>query len=143
MPSTPPPETNTAMTVAARALKAQTARMRIIAENIANAQSTARTPEEDPYRRQIPTFKTEMMREMGNAKTVELDRVVESEKPFTMKYQPGHPSANAEGYVKYPNVSVLIESMDMREAQRAYEANLNVIDTARAMDQRALSLLQR
>lgn len=136
-------DTDAAMKVATQALKVQSARMRVIAENIANAQSTARTPDEDPYRRQIPTFKTQVMREIGGAKSVGMDRITESQQEFSLRYQPGHPAANENGYVKYPNVSILIETMDMRQAQRAYEAGLNVVDTARAMNQRALSLLQR
>ena len=139
MPAVKPP-TNSAMAVAASALKAQQARMRVIAENIANADSTAPVEGGDPYRRQVPVFQT---REIDGATGVELARVREDDGDFRLDYEPGHPAADAEGYVRRPNVDTLIEAMDMREAQRAYEANLNVIETARAMELRTLDLLKR
>jgi len=128
------------MAVAASALRAQQSRMRIIAENIANAQSTAPVEGGDPYRRQVPVFQT---REIDGATGVELARVRQAPGAFRLDYEPGHPAADAEGYVRRPNVDTLVEAMDMREAQRAYEANLNVIETARAMEQRTLDLLKR
>lgn len=131
---------NSTMAVAASALRAQQSRMRIIAENIANAESTAPVDGADPYRRQVPVFQT---REIDGATGVELARVREDQGDFRLDYEPGHPAADAEGYVRRPNVNTLIEAMDMREAQRAYEANLNVIETARAMEQRTLDLLKR
>lgn len=131
---------NSTMAVAASALRAQQTRMRIIAENIANAESTAPVDGVDPYRRQVPVFQT---REIDGATGVELARVREDQGDFRLDYEPGHPAADAEGYVRRPNVDTLIEAMDMREAQRAYEANLNVIETARAMEQRTLDLLKR
>jgi flagellar basal-body rod protein FlgC len=131
---------NSTMAVAASALRAQQSRMRIIAENIANAQSTAPVEGGDPYRRQVPVFQT---REIDGATGVELARVRQDPGDFRMDYEPGHPAADAEGYVRRPNVDTLVEAMDMREAQRAYEANLNVIETARAMEQRTLDLLKR
>lgn len=131
---------NSTMAVAASALRAQQTRMRIIAENIANAESTAPVDGADPYRRQVPVFQT---REIDGATGVELARVREDQGDFRLDYEPGHPAADAEGYVRRPNVDTLIEAMDMREAQRAYEANLNVIETARAMEQRTLDLLKR
>ena len=131
---------NSTMAVAASALRAQQSRMRIIAENIANAESTAPLDGADPYRRQVPVFQT---REIDGATGVELARVREDQGDFRLDYEPGHPAADAEGYVRRPNVDTLIEALDMREAQRAYEANLNVIETARAMEQRTLDLLKR
>jgi len=131
---------NSTMAVAASALRAQQSRMRIIAENIANAESTAPVDGADPYRRQVPVFQT---REIDGATGVELARVRQDQGDFRLDYEPGHPAADAEGYVRRPNVDTLIEAMDMREAQRAYEANLNVIETARAMEQRTLDLLKR
>lgn len=128
------------MAVAASALKAQQARMRIIAENIANSDSTSRVKGGDPYRRQQPVFTAAPV---DGATGVKLAQVVPDTSEFTMEYDPAHPAANAEGYVKKPNVNSLIESMDMREAQRAYEANLNVIDTARAMKTKTLNILQQ
>lgn len=131
---------NPTMAVAASALRAQQSRMRIIAENIANAESTAPVDGADPYRRQVPVFQT---REIDGATGVELARVQRDQAAFRLDYEPGHPAADAEGYVRRPNVDTLVEAMDMREAQRAYEANLNVIETARAMEQRTLDLLKR
>ncbi|HEX7799187.1 MAG TPA: flagellar basal body rod protein FlgC [Asticcacaulis sp.] len=128
------------MAVAASALKAQQARMRIIAENIANADSTGRTPGSDPYRRQIPIFTTSPV---DGATGVQLARVAQDTTDFTQEYDPSNPAADAKGYVKKPNVDPLIETMDMREAQRAYEANMNVIDTARDMTSKILDILQK
>jgi flagellar basal-body rod protein FlgC len=131
---------NQAMAVASSALRAQQSRMRVIAENIANAESTAPVEGGDPYRRRVPVFQT---REIDGASGVELARVNSDRSDFRLVYEPGHPAADADGYVRRPNVDTLTEAMDMREAQRAYEANLNVIETARAMDQRILDLLKR
>ena len=139
MPDTVPPS-NSAMAVAASALKAQQSRMRVIAENIANAQSTARTAGGEPYRRQTPVFQP---REVAGATGVALAEVRPDQSDFKMEYDPSHPAANAQGYVMRPNVDTLVEAMDMREAQRAYEANLNVIETARSMDSRTLDIITR
>jgi flagellar basal-body rod protein FlgC len=114
--------------------------MRIIAENIANAQSTSQVAGGQPYRRQIPVFQA---REIDGATGVTLAEVRPDMGDFKTEYDPSHPAANAEGYVLRPNVDTLVEAMDMREAQRAYEANLNVIETARAMDARILDLLKK
>ena len=131
---------NPAMAVAASALKAQSSRMRIIAENIANAQSTALVAGGEPYRRQMPVFQTQAL---DGGTGVQLAAVRPDMGEFRMEYDPSHPAANDEGYVMRPNVDTLVEAMDMREAQRAYEANLNVIETARSMDTRILDLLKR
>ncbi|MFP4519409.1 MAG: flagellar basal body rod protein FlgC [Oceanicaulis sp.] len=128
--------------IAAAGLRAQSARMRIIAENVANAESTARTAEEDPYRRQIPVFDAVMDRTL-NARVVRMDDVQPDQSEFKLVYEPGHPAANGEGYVKYPNVSSLIEMMDMRDAQRSYEANLTMAEGTRRMLERTLDLLRR
>lgn len=134
------PISGVAQAVAASALKAQQARMRVIAENIANANSTARTPGGDPYRRQAPVFEPT---KVAGANGVKMARVQADQKPFKTEYDPGAPGADASGYVKLPNVDSLVEALDMREAQRAYEANLNVIETSRAMESRTLDLLKR
>lgn len=131
---------NPAMAVAAGALKAQQSRMRVIAENIANAQSTATAPGGEPYRRQVPVFQA---RDLDGATGVVLAEVRPDQGEFKRDYDPSHPAADAEGYVLRPNVDTLVEAMDMREAQRAYEANLNVIETARAMETRLLDILKR
>lgn len=134
------PTAGVAQAIAASALRAQQARMRIIAENLANADSTARTPGGEPYRRQIPVF-TAAAVEGGDG--VRMTKVEMDPTAFKTAYEPGHPGADANGYVKLPNVDSLVEAMDMREAQRAYEANLNVIETSRAMQMRTLDLLKR
>ncbi|MGE0751055.1 MAG: flagellar basal body rod protein FlgC [Variibacter sp.] len=129
------------ITIAASGLRAQTGRMRVIAENIANADSTAQRPGADPYRRRVPTFRSEMDRAL-DANVVNLGKVQTDKSDFRMKYEPGHPAADANGYVKYPNVNPLIETTDMREAQRSYEANLNVISATRRMLQRTIDILR-
>ena len=131
---------NPAMGVAASALRAQQSRMRVIAENIANANSTSPVAGGDPYRRQMPVFQA---RDLNGSTGVVLADVRPDQSDFKLEYDPSHPAANAEGYVRRPNVDTLIEAMDMREAQRAYEANLNVIETARVMESRTLDIIKR
>jgi flagellar basal-body rod protein FlgC len=133
---------NVAMAVASTALQAQQARMRIIAENLANADSTSQTPGGDPYRRQVPVFAPKTVAG-GGAQGVAMSRVVTDQSDFTTEYAPGHPGADAKGYVKLPNVDPLMEALDMQEAQRAYQANLNVIETAREMDSNTLNILTK
>ncbi len=118
--------------IAATGLHAQSARMRIIAENLANAESAGRTPDEEPYRRKIPTFKAVMDAEAGGT-VVKIGRVALDQSEFNSRYEPGHPAADEAGFVRYPNVTSLVETMDMREAQRSYEANLNVVSVTRQM----------
>jgi flagellar basal-body rod protein FlgC len=127
--------------VATSALRAQQARMRIIAENIANSDSVSRTPGGDPYRRQAPVF--EPTKVAGGGVGVRMSKVEPDKTEFRQEYEPGNPGADAKGYVKLPNVNGLVEALDMREAQRAYEANLNVIETSRAMQMRTLDLLKK
>ena len=134
------PVSSSAQQIAISALRAQQSRMRIIAENLANANSTSRTPGGDPYRRQAPVFQAT---KVAGGTGVKMARAAPDPTPFKSTYDPGNPSADAQGYVKQPNVDGLIEAMDMREAQRAYEANLNVIETVRSMDSRTLDLLKR
>ncbi|MCI3133994.1 flagellar basal body rod protein FlgC [Phenylobacterium aquaticum] len=129
-----------AQAIASSALRAQQARMRVIAENIANANSTSNTAGGDPYRRQVPVFEPT---KVDGGTGVRLAKVAPDQSAFKDQYEPGNPSANAQGYVKMPNVDPLVEALDMKEAQRAYEANLNVIETARAMDLRTLDLLKK
>jgi len=129
------------MKVAAAGLKAQSGRMRVIAENLANSNSTASEPGADPYRRRIPTFSQEVNRELG-IKMVTSGRIRLDQSDFGKRYEPGHPAANSQGYVKLPNVNALIEGMDMREAQRSYQANLNVISATRRMLARTLEILR-
>lgn len=129
------------MSVAASALRAQQARMRIIAENMANADSVSQTAGGDPYRRQVPVFSPTVL--PGGGQGVSMSRVAKDQTPFKTEYRPGHPSADAKGYVKLPNVDPLVETMDMGAAQRAYSANLSVIETANEMQTRTLDLLNK
>jgi flagellar basal-body rod protein FlgC len=133
--------TSTAQAVAVSALRAQQARMRVIAENLANADSTSRTPGGDPYRRQVPVFEPKATAQGGLG--VAVSRVVGDQSDFRSEYAPDQPGADAQGYVKLPNVDPLMEALDMQEAQRAYQANLNVIETARTMDNATLNIIQK
>ncbi|MGL5117073.1 MAG: flagellar basal body rod protein FlgC [Beijerinckiaceae bacterium] len=127
--------------VAVSGLKAQSGRMRVISENIANADSAPANAQAEPYRRKVPTFERRLDRELG-ADTVQLGRVARDQSAFRTRHEPGHPAADRNGYVRLPNVSSTIESMDLREAQRSYEANLNVVSATRRMIQRTLELLR-
>lgn len=141
LPRSPINATNAPMEIAASALRAQQARMRIIAENIANAESVAKTPGGDPYRRQIPVFRPQ---KLGDGYVgVEMKRVDPDPRDFRLQYDPGHPFADAKGYLKMPNVDSLVEALDMRQAQKAYEANLNVIETSRSVQSRTLDLIRK
>ena len=129
------------MAIAASGLRAQAGRMRIISENIANADSTPSSPGGQPYRRKIPTFQSEVDRTL-DVKLVELGKTRNDNSEFRLKYEPGHPAADKNGNVRYPNVNPLLEMTDMREAQRSYEANINVISATRRMLQRTLDILK-
>ena len=129
------------MGIATSGLRAQAGRMRVISENIANADSTAPTAGGDPYRRKIPTFVSALDRAL-DAKTVALGKIAPDRSDLHRKYEPSNPAADATGYVKYPNVNPLVEMTDMRDAQRSYEANLNIIGATRRMIQRTLDILK-
>jgi flagellar basal-body rod protein FlgC len=129
------------MGIATSGLRAQAGRMRVISENIANAESTAPTAGGDPYRRKVPTFSSALDRVL-DAKVVTLGKVKPDRSSFRTKYEPSNPAADAAGNVKYPNVNPMIEMTDMRDAQRSYEANLNVISATRRMIQRTLDILK-
>ena len=129
------------LSIAASGLRAQAGRMRVIAENIANADSTAKTPGADPYRRKIPTFQSEIDRSL-DARVVSMGRLRTDPTEFQSRHQPGHPAADASGNVKYPNVNSLVEMTDMRDAQRSYEANINVIGATRRMIQKTIEILK-
>ena len=135
----PPRALDPSQAIAASALRAQ--RMRIIAENIANADTTSTAGGGEPYRRQTAIFQPVEMAAGG--KGVKVARVQADGAPFKSEYNPQHPAADAKGYVKMPNVDPLIEALDMKEAQRAYEANLSVIETARSMGARTLDILKK
>ncbi|MBX9710314.1 MAG: flagellar basal body rod protein FlgC [Xanthobacteraceae bacterium] len=129
------------MSIATSGLRAQAGRMRVISENIANADSTAQTAGGDPYRRKVPTFSSTLDRSL-DAQVVALGRIKPDTSSFRVKYEPGNPAADTSGNVKYPNVNSLVEMTDMREAQRSYEANLNIISATRRMIQRTLDILK-
>ena len=131
---------NIAVAVATSALKAEQSRMRVIAENLANADSTSQTAGGDPYRRQIPVFAPQTV---AGGKGVAMTHVVSDQTQFGSEYAPGHPAADSKGYVKLPNVNPMMEAIDMRNAQRAYQANLSVIETARDMDNSTLSIIKK
>ena len=119
--------------IAVSGMKAQAQRLRIISENMANAESVATTKGGEPYRRQVVTFEQYVDKETG-ADMVKVDKVIKDQSEFIKKYDPNSPVADAQGYVSMPNVNPLIEMMDMKEAQRSYEANLSVMQTARDMN---------
>jgi flagellar basal-body rod protein FlgC len=127
--------------IAASGLHAQIGRMRIITENIANADSTATTPGGDPYRRKIVTFNTVLDRTLG-VDVVKLGRVEPDNSDFRIKHEPGNPAADANGDVKYPNVNTLVELTDLRDAQQSYQSDLNVITATRRMLQRTIDILK-
>jgi flagellar basal-body rod protein FlgC len=127
--------------VAATGLRAQMGRMRVISENIANADSVSQTAGGDPYRRRIVTFNTVLDRQLG-AHVVELGPIQTDSSDFLVRHEPGNPAANAAGDVKYPNVNTLVEMTDLRDAQRSYEANLNIVTATRKMMQRTVDILK-
>lgn len=126
--------------VSASGLRAQSERMRVIAENMANADSLPQAPGLDPYRRKTVTFKSLLDRDQ-NVDLVKIKKVGFDRSDFSRVYDPGHPGADNDGYVLKPNVNSLVEAMDMREAQRSYEANINALETARAMLMRTIGIL--
>jgi flagellar basal-body rod protein FlgC len=130
------------MTVAASGMRAQTERMKVIAENIANANSTSPVKGGDPYRRKIATITQSFDSELG-ATLVNSGKPLADKSEFKSQYDPGNPNADAQGYVKLPNVDSLVEIMDMREAQRSYEANLTVMDTTKQMLANTVNLLNK
>jgi flagellar basal-body rod protein FlgC len=130
-----------AMDIATSGLRAQAGRIRVISENLANADSTSQTAGGDPYRRKVPTFSSELDRAL-DARVVSLGRIQPDMSSFRIKHEPGNPAADANGDVKYPNVNSLVEMTDMREAQRSYESNLNIITATRRMIQRTLDILK-
>lgn len=138
---TPNMDINKSVAVSAAGLKAQSMRMRVIAENIANQDSVASAPGGDPYRRRVPTFKAVVDRKLG-ATSVVVDNIKTDKSDFGRVYKPGHPAADAQGYIRTPNVSGIVEQADMQNAQRSYEANLNAIEAARSMTARTIDLLR-
>lgn len=127
--------------IAASGMRAQSDRLRIVSQNIANAESVGTRPGEDPYRRKVLSFKNVMDREM-EAQLVKVGKHGYDTSPFPKRYDPSHPAADKDGYVEYPNVNSMVEMMDMREARRGYEANLNVIEASKSMISQTINMLR-
>ncbi|WP_279482646.1 flagellar basal body rod protein FlgC [Aureimonas sp. SK2] len=132
---------SSALKIAASGLEAQSERMRVVSENVANARSTGETPGSDPYRRKTVAFTSEMDRLLG-ADLVRIKSVGTDRSDFKMELDPGNPAADKDGYVKMPNVNMLVEMADMREANRSYEANLQVIKQARELINLTIDLMR-
>ncbi len=130
-----------ALTISARGMQAQTTRLRVIAENLANQQTTGGAPGAAPYRRRTVTFADSMDRSLG-VETVGVSQIGSDPTPFPLRYDPSNPAADARGYVQMPNVNSFVEIMDMRDAQRTYDANLGVMQTTRAMLTRTIAMLK-
>lgn len=128
--------------LAGAGLEAQSYRMRVVSENIANARSTGGSPGADPYQRKTIVFGAELDRALG-ALSVKVKRTALDDAPFRVEHDPGHPAADASGDVKYPNVNLLVEMADMREANLSYEANLSMMRAARSMITETIDLLRR
>jgi flagellar basal-body rod protein FlgC len=127
--------------VSTSGMKAQATRLRVVSENIANADSVSTTPGGDPYRRKTVSFKDVMDRQT-RADLVKVNKISPDRSEFEKKYDPTHPSAGEDGYVLMPNVNPLVEMMDMREAQRGYEANLNSMQISREMISKTIDMLR-
>lgn len=130
-----------AMNISAHGMKAQSMRMRVVSENLANSETAPNSPTEEPYRRKTISFKNELDRAQGIDK-VNVKRIDRDPSDFRLKFDPNHPAADARGYVRLPNVNTLIETMDMREAQRSYEANLGSIELSRNMMMKTIDMLR-
>jgi flagellar basal-body rod protein FlgC len=130
-----------ALAVSARGMDAQTARLRVIAENLANQDTTGSSPGAEAYRRKTITFENRLDRSLGT-EAVRVKRIATDKGVLPQRYDPSHPAANTQGYVSTPNVNSFIEVMDMREAQRSYSANLNVLEVTRSMLTRTIELLK-
>jgi flagellar basal-body rod protein FlgC len=131
----------TSLKLSAAGMKAQGTRLRVISENLANADSLPTEPGANPYRRKVITFRNAMDRDVGQ-NVVKIDKVRPDPSEFQRRFDPGHPAADAQGYVRAPNINTMIEMMDMREAQRSYEANLGAIRTSRQMLQGTIDILR-
>jgi flagellar basal-body rod protein FlgC len=132
---------NASLRIAASGLQAQSMRLRIVSENLANSESAGTTPGADPYRRKTIVFGSELDRLSGTP-LVRIEGVRTDPSPFRSEYQPGHPAADAGGYVRLPNVNMIVELADMRQANRSYEANVQVIKQAREMISMTIDLLR-
>lgn len=136
-----PTELNGAMTISAAGMDAQAERLRVVAQNLANQDTTAAIPGADPYRRKTITFEA-VMDETAGGETVKVKNIDTDPTAFPQKYDPANPAADTQGYVKLPNVNSFMEIMDMREAERSYNANLSVMQASRTMANRTIDILK-
>ncbi|MAY89011.1 MAG: flagellar basal body rod protein FlgC [Pseudooceanicola sp.] len=127
--------------IAASGMHVQSTRLQVVAENVANADSTGATPEADPYRRKTISFEEVLDQENGMS-TVKVSEIGRDETPFTLRHDPAHPAADANGFVKVSNVSPILEMANMREASRSYEANMNLYEAGRRMRSQMIDLLK-
>jgi flagellar basal-body rod protein FlgC len=134
-------ELGKALAISAAGMDAQTTRLRVIAENLANQDTTGDTPGAAPYRRQTVEFANGLDRALG-VDTVRVAGIDTDQSAFPLRYDPSHPAANAQGYVQLPNVNSFVELMDMREAERTYSANLTVMQATRSMLSRVIGMLK-
>jgi len=131
-----------AMQISASGMKAQGDRLRVTAQNIANADTAANTPGAMPYQRKTVIFENVLDRARGVEK-VQVDRIDESQGEYTLRFQPSHPGADENGYIRLPKINTLVETMDMREAQRSYEANLGMVRISKDMLGKTIELLSQ
>ena len=134
-------ELNTALVISARGMDAQTERLRVIAENLANQDTTGSSPSGTPYRRKTVSFGNQLDRSLG-VETLHVKNIGQDKSDFPLRYDPGHPAADKNGYVRLPNVNSFVEVMDMREAERSYAANLSVMQVSRGMLTRTIDMLK-
>ncbi len=130
-----------AIAAATSGLEAHSTRMRVISENLANAESTAATPGANPYTRKLVTFEDEMDQASG-ADLVKVAAIGYDRSPYRVEYDPGNPAADANGFVKLPNVNLITEMADMREANRSYSANIQVVKQARELFTMTVDLMR-
>ncbi|MFP4097588.1 MAG: flagellar basal body rod protein FlgC [Alphaproteobacteria bacterium] len=131
-----------ALIISSNGMRAQGTRIRVVSENVANAETTGLTPGADPYTRQTVSFKNELDRQLGVSLVEVGDIGTDTSAPYTLEYKPDHPAADETGYVKMPNVNMMMELMDIREAQRSYEANLGIMEQSRTMISKTIDLLR-
>jgi flagellar basal-body rod protein FlgC len=132
---------STTLTISASGMDAQTTRLRVIAENLANQDTTGSAPGADAYRRKTISFESRMDAAAGT-ETVRVKRIGQDKGDLPLRWDPANPAANTDGYVKLPNVNNFVELMDMREAERSYSANLAVMQATRSMLNRTIEMLK-
>ncbi len=127
--------------VSSQGMRVQNERLKIISQNIANANSTGKSPSDQPYRRKMPVFKTQYDQQL-KADVVKLDKIARDKSEFQLRYEPQHPAANTSGYVRYPNVQIPLETVDAKEAQRTYDANMSALEIAKSNQVRLIEALK-